>query len=98
MLLKVYFSIRQLPIFHTFILRKESSDFPKPKHWLTIAIEDHIPMEDTQTIRRQFADELFECVGQFVKLALKGLKPASYPLKVEVLIKDRTNNHLPGVI
>ena len=55
-------------------------------------------MEDTQTIRRQFADGLFECVGQFVKLALKGLKPASYPLKVEVLIKDRTNNHLPGVI
>ena len=26
----------------------------------------------TQTIRRQFANELFECVYQFVKLALKG--------------------------
>ena len=26
----------------------------------------------TQTIRRQLADELFECVCQFVKLALKG--------------------------
>ena len=26
-----------------------------------------------QTIRREFADELFECFGHFVKLALKGL-------------------------
>ena len=31
-------------------------------------------VKHTQTIRRQFADELFECVWQFVKLSLKGLK------------------------
>ena len=28
-------------------------------------------VKHTQTIRRQFADELFECVWQFVKLSLK---------------------------
>ena len=31
----------------------------------------------TQTIRRQIADELFECVWPFVNLALKGLKSFS---------------------
>ena len=31
----------------------------------------------TQTIRRQIADELFECVWPFVKLALKGLSGKS---------------------
>ena len=31
-------------------------------------------VKHTQTTRRQFADELFECVWPFVKLALKGLK------------------------
>ena len=30
-------------------------------------------VKHTQTISRQFADELFECVCPFVKLALKGL-------------------------
>ena len=30
-------------------------------------------VRDTQTIRPQFADELFECVDYFVGLALKGL-------------------------
>ena len=30
-------------------------------------------VKHTQTIRRQIADELFECVWTFVKLALKGL-------------------------
>ena len=31
-------------------------------------------VKHTQTIRRQFADELTECVWPFVILALKGLK------------------------
>ena len=31
-------------------------------------------IKHTQTIRRQFADELFELFGHFVGLALKGLK------------------------
>ena len=30
-------------------------------------------IKHTQTIRRQFADELLECVDHFVELALKGL-------------------------
>ena len=31
-------------------------------------------VKHTQTIRRQFADELFELFDHFVKLALKGLR------------------------
>ena len=31
-------------------------------------------VKHTQTNRRQFADDLFECVWPFVNLALKGLK------------------------
>ena len=30
-------------------------------------------VKQTQTIHRQIADELFECFGHFVGLALKGL-------------------------
>ena len=31
-------------------------------------------VKNTQTIRRQFADELFECVWPFCNLAFKGLR------------------------
>ena len=47
-------------------------------------------VKHTQTIRRQLADELVECVCPFVKLALKGLLfyvrffTKCVPLKTEV--------------
>ena len=43
----------------------------------------------TQTIRRQFTDELFECVDHFVNLAFKGLKKVEKKKKKKKRKKKR---------
>ena len=43
-------------------------------------------VKHTQTIRRQFADELFEWVDHLVRLALKGLKDRK---NVSLLVENR---------
>ena len=46
-------------------------------------------VKHTEAIRRQIADELFECVYHFVKLALKGLTIRLFWLS--------QNNHPPNI-